>query len=69
MAMEKYGDVEKVDVLRGEEAQVLNKHMEKTGRYAVSDFTKSQKEDLQNDLEEARSRMQDEGGASSDDDE
>ena len=62
--MEKYGDVEKVEVLRGEEAQVLQKHMEKTGRYAVSDFNKGQKEDLQRDLDEARARMEDEGGAS-----
>lgn len=64
MGFEKYGDVEKIDVLRGEEAQVLNQHMEKTGRYAVSDFTKKQKEELQKDLDDARSRMEDEGGAS-----
>jgi len=49
--MQKYGDVEKLDVLVGEEAQVLNEHMERTGRYKVSDFTKAQKEELQRDLE------------------
>lgn len=62
--MEKYGDVEKIEVLRGEEAQVLNDHMEKTGRYSVSDFNKTQKKELLDDLELARSRMEDEGGAS-----
>lgn len=61
--MEKYGDVEKAEVLRGEEAQVLNQHMERTGRYSVSDFNKTQKEALQRDLEEARARMESEGGS------
>lgn len=62
--MQKYGDVEKLEVLRGEEAQVLNEHMEKTGRYSVSDFNKTQKKELLDDLEIARERMEGEGGVS-----
>lgn len=58
--MKKYGDVEKLEVLRGEEAQVLNEHMEKTGRYSVSDFNKTQKEELQRDLDAARERAKEE---------
>lgn len=65
--MQKYGDVEKIDVLRGEEAQVLNKHMEKTGRYSVSDFNKTQREEFLKDLESARERMEGEGGTSGSD--
>lgn len=61
MAIQKFGDVEKLEVLRGEEAQVLNDHMTRTGKYAVSDFTEDEKESLAHDLEAAK--WVDEGGA------
>lgn len=53
--MQKYGDVEKIDVLRGEEAQVLNDHMARTGKYKVSDFNKGEKEELQSALNSVKS--------------
>lgn len=52
--MQKFGDIEKIDVLRGREASVLNEHMRKSGTYSVSDFSDDQKEELIKDLEEAR---------------
>lgn len=61
MAIQKFGDVEKVEVLRGEEAQVLNDHMERTGKYKVSDFSKDEKKELTQDLEAAK--WEDEGGS------
>lgn len=63
MAIQKFGDVEKLEVLRGEEAQVLNDHMERTGKYKVSDFTKDEKDKLAEDLEAAK--WTDEGGSPS----
>ncbi len=54
MGMQKFGDVEKIEVLAGEEAQVLNKHMKRTGKYKVSDFDKEEKKALQAELESVR---------------
>ena len=51
MAMQKFGDTEKVEILRGEQATVLNDHMKKTGKFKVSDFSKDEKAELQRDLE------------------
>lgn len=50
MAFQKYGDVEKLDVLRGREAQILDEHSKRLGKYRVSDFTEKQKEALLDDL-------------------
>jgi hypothetical protein len=54
MAMQKFGDVEKIEVLKGKEAQVLNQHMNKLGKYKVSDFSKEEKQALQQELESVR---------------
>jgi len=54
MGMQKFGDVEKIEVLQGKEAQVLNKHMSKLGKYKVSDFSKDEKEALAAELESVR---------------
>lgn len=54
MTMQKTGDAEKLEVLVGKEAQVLNKHMAKLGKYKVSDFSKDEKDALTADLEAAR---------------
>lgn len=55
MAMRKTTKGEgKLNVLRGEEAQVLNDHFAKTGKYAVSDFSDQEKEDLDASLNEVR---------------
>lgn len=54
MSMQKTGDAEKIEVLKGEEAQVLNKHMSKLGKYKVSDFSKEEKEALQSELDSVR---------------
>lgn len=54
MTMQKTGDAEKLEVLAGKEAQVLNKHFAKLGKYQVSDFSKEEKDALSADLEAAR---------------
>jgi hypothetical protein len=54
MGFEKYGDVEKLDVLRGREAQILDEHSKRLGKTRVSDFTEKQKEALLEDLNEYR---------------
>jgi hypothetical protein len=40
----------KIEVLRGRSAEVLNEHFAKTGKYAVSDFSDQEREDLDADL-------------------
>lgn len=50
MGFEKYGDVEKLDVLRGREAQILDEHSKRLGKHRISDFTEKQKEALLEDL-------------------
>jgi hypothetical protein len=40
----------KIEVLRGRSAEVLNEHFSKTGKYAVSDFSEQEREDLDADL-------------------
>lgn len=59
MAFQKYGDVEKLDVLRGREAQVLDEHSKRLGKYRVSDFTDKQKEALLEDLNAVRKEAYD----------
>lgn len=55
MAMKKTSQGEgKIEVLRGEEAQVLNDHFAKTGKYAVSDFSEDEREALDADLSQTR---------------
>jgi hypothetical protein len=44
----------KIEVLRGPEAQVLNEHFAKTGKYAVSDFSDDERQALDTDLNEVR---------------
>lgn len=61
--MEKYGDVEKLKVVEGAEAVVLHEHMERTGKYKVSDFSKSEKEELQTDLEAVRESVEEDDGS------
>lgn len=55
MAMKKYTQSEgKLEVLRGREANVLNDHFSKTGKFAVSDFSDDEREALNADLDAAR---------------
>jgi hypothetical protein len=54
MAMQKKGDEQKVEVLRGREANVLHSHMEHTGKTSLSRFSDSEMEELNRDLETAR---------------
>jgi len=46
----------KIEVLRGEEAQVLNDHFAKTGKYAVSDFNEEEREALDQSLNEVKAK-------------
>lgn len=52
--MKKTGDAEKLEVLRGREAQVLHSHMQRTGRYSVADFTEDEMKLLKFELKQAR---------------
>ena len=55
MAIRKVADGEgKIEVLRGEEAQVLNEHQAKTGKYAVSDFSDEERKALESDLSKVK---------------
>jgi hypothetical protein len=56
MAMKKIGDVEKIEVLRGAEAQVLNEAFKRTGKYQVSLFDEEEKKRLDDELEAARTK-------------
>lgn len=52
--MKKYAQGEgNVEVLRGEEAVVVNKHLSKTGK-AVTDFNDKEREALHADLDKVR---------------
>lgn len=52
MAMKKTTKGEgKLKVLRGDEAQVLNDHFAKTGKYAVSEFSSEEREELNSALD------------------
>lgn len=44
----------KLQVLRGDEAQVLNDHFAKTGKYAVSEFSSEEKDELESALDAAK---------------
>lgn len=47
MAMKKTTQSEgKIEVLRGREAEVLNEQFAKTGKYAVSDFSDEERQEL-----------------------
>jgi hypothetical protein len=52
--VKKYGDIEKLEVLHGEEANVLNQHMRHVGKFQVSNFSDEEKEALQSDLQRVR---------------
>lgn len=55
MAMKKTTKGEgKIEVLRGREAEVLNEHFAKTGKYAISDFNDDERDALDSELEETR---------------
>jgi hypothetical protein len=57
--MRKYSDSEgKLEVLRGEEAVVVNEHLSKTGK-AVSDFDDSERQALHADLDRVRGSKKD----------
>lgn len=57
MTMKKYAQGEgKLEVLAGAEAQVVHDHMQRTGKYQLSEFDEGQMSDLQKDLEVARSQ-------------
>lgn len=65
MSMRKYADGEgKLEVLRGREANALNAHMERLGKFSVSDFSDDEREALQADLEKAREEDENEQRAS-----
>ena len=52
--MKKYTKGEgKLEVLRGAQANVLNQHFAKTGKYQVSDFTEEERKALDEDLTNA----------------
>jgi len=53
MSMKKTGDAVPAQVFTGEEAVVLNEHLQKRGK-ALSDFTDNQREELDRDLEAVR---------------
>jgi len=57
MAMKKTGDAVKAVVFSGEEAVVLNEHLQKQGK-ALSDFTDKQREALDSDLEAVRPKAE-----------
>jgi hypothetical protein len=44
----------KIEVLRGREAEVLNEQFAKTGKYAVSDFSDDERNELDQALNEVR---------------
>lgn len=48
--MRKYTQAEKIEVLSGREAQVINEHFEKVGKYQVSAFSDEEKDSLLEDL-------------------
>lgn len=51
MAIEKFTNAEsKLEVLKGEAAQIINRHFHKTGKFAVSEFTDDEKSALEKDL-------------------
>jgi len=54
MTIRKKGDAQKLEVLRGKEAQVLHTHMQRTGKYQLSDFTEEEMATLREELERAR---------------
>lgn len=55
MAMRKTTQSEgKLEVLRGREAEVLNEKFAKTGKYAVSDFSPEERQELEDTLSEVR---------------
>jgi hypothetical protein len=55
MAMKKTNKSEgKLEVLRGPEAEVLNQHFARTGKYAVSDFSDDERAALDESLNEVR---------------
>jgi hypothetical protein len=69
--MKKYGTSESLEVLHGQEAQVLNDHMTKTGKRKVSDFSDDERENLEKELQSVRDEeksWEDEGGTVSDTD-
>lgn len=45
----------KIEVLRGRQAEVLNEHFAKTGKYAVSDFSDDERELLDSELAASKS--------------
>lgn len=53
MAMKKTGDAVPAEVFSGEEAVVLNEHLQKRGK-ALSDFTDKQRAELDEDLASVR---------------
>ena len=57
MAMKKTGEAVPAEVFTGEEAVVLNEHLQKRGK-ALSDFTENQREELEADLEATRSKSE-----------
>jgi hypothetical protein len=54
MAMRKYTDAGKLEVVRGREATVLSKFMQRTGKYQVSEFSDEELEILEKELLRAR---------------
>lgn len=54
--MKKYGDAQELDVVRGQEAQVLHEHMNKLGKFKVSDFTEKQLENLREELDKLKEK-------------
>lgn len=67
--MRKYSQGEgNLEVLRGEEAVVVNKHLAKTGK-AVSDFTDDERAALHADLDAVRGKDETPAAESTDSDE
>lgn len=45
----------KLEVLRGESAEVLNKHFAKTGKYALSEFSEDEMNEFRSELADVES--------------
>jgi hypothetical protein len=65
MAMKKTGDAVPAEVFTGEEAVVLNTHLQKRGK-ALSDFTDNQRDELEADLAKVRETQEESQPESSD---
>jgi hypothetical protein len=52
--MRKTGQPEKLEVLRGREAQVLHEHQQRLGKYSLADFDGDEMKSLESELDQVR---------------